>query len=46
MNVRHLMPSVSRRSLAIGSRMLAAGLQQPIHASGPDLSKFRRIEPQ
>ena len=26
--------------------MLAAGLQQPVHASGADLSKFRRIEPQ
>src|SRR5881394_459325 len=46
MNVRHLVPSVSRRLLAIGSLMLAAGLQQPVHASGVDLSKFRRIEPQ
>ena len=26
--------------------MLAAGLQQPVHASDVDLSKFRRIEPQ
>jgi hypothetical protein len=26
--------------------MLAAGLQQPVHAAGVDLSKFRRIEPQ
>jgi hypothetical protein len=46
MNIRHLVPSVSRRLLAIGSLMLAAGLQQPVHASGVDLSKFRRIEPQ
>ena len=45
MNVRHLVPSVSRRLLAMGSLMLAAGLQQPVHASGVDLSKFRRIEP-
>src|SRR6202162_2691035 len=46
MNVRHLVPSVSRRLLSMGSLMLAAGLQQPVHASGVDLSKFRRIEPQ
>ena len=46
MNVRHLVPSVSRRLLVMGSLMLAAGLQQPVHASGVDLSKFRRIEPQ
>jgi hypothetical protein len=46
MNVRHLVPSVSRRLLTMGSLMLAAGLQQPVHASGVDLSKFRRIEPQ
>jgi len=46
MNVRHLVPSVSRRLLAMGSLMLAAGLQQQVHASGVDLSKFRRIEPQ
>jgi hypothetical protein len=26
--------------------MSAAGLQQPVHGSGVDLSKFRRIEPQ
>ena len=45
MNIRHLLPSVSRGFLAIGSLMLAAGLQ-PLHASGVDLSKFRRIEPQ
>ena len=44
MNVRYLVPSVSRRLLSLGSLMLAAGLQQPVHAS--DLSKFRRIEPQ
>ena len=30
----------------MGSLMLAAGLQQPVHAAGVDLSKFRRIEPQ
>ena len=29
MNVRHLVPSVSRRLLSMGSLMLAAGLQQP-----------------
>ena len=46
MNVRHLVPSVSRRLLSMGSLMLAAGLLQPVHASGVDLSKFRRIEPQ
>ena len=46
MNVHHLVPSVSRRLLAMGSLLLAAGLQQPVHASGVDLSKFRRIEPQ
>ena len=46
MNVRHLVPSVSRWLLSMGSLMLAAGLQQPVHASGVDLSKFRRIEPQ
>src|SRR5258708_21946206 len=46
MNVRHLVPSVSRWLLSMVSLMLAAGLQQPVHASGVDLSKFRRIEPQ
>jgi hypothetical protein len=46
MNVRHLVPSVGRRLLAMGSLLLAAGLQQPVQASGIDLSKFRRIEPQ
>ena len=40
MNVRHLVPSVSRWLLSMGSLMLA------VHASGVDLSKFRRIEPQ
>ncbi len=44
MNVRHLVPSVSSWLLSIGFLMLAAGVQQPVHAS--DLSKFRRIEPQ
>src|SRR6202012_3755960 len=46
MNVRYLVPSVSRWLLSMGSLMLAAGLQQPVHASSVDLSKFRRIEPQ
>src|SRR5579864_8708244 len=47
MNVRHLVPSVSRRLLFMGSVVLAAGLQQPVHASDVDLSKFRvLIEPQ
>jgi hypothetical protein len=46
MNVRYLVPSVSRRLLSLGALMLAAGLQQPVHASSVDLSKFRRIEPQ
>src|SRR5262245_62991040 len=47
MNVRHLAPSVSRRLLSLGSLMLAAGLQQPVHASDVDLSKFRvLVEPQ
>ena len=45
MNLRHLVPSVSRRILVMGSLMLAASLQ-PVYASGVDLSKFRRIEPQ
>ena len=40
MNVRYLVPSVSRWVLSMGSLMLA------VHASGADLSKFRRIEPQ
>ena len=31
--------------LVAGSLMLLAGLQ-PVYAAGPDLSKFRRIEPQ
>ena len=45
MNVLHLVPSVSRQLLSM-SLMLAAGLQQPVHASDVDISKFRRIEPQ
>ena len=40
MNVRHLVPSVSRRLLSMASLMLA------VHASSADLSKFRRIDPQ
>jgi hypothetical protein len=46
MNVRYLVPSVSRRLLSLGALLLAAGLQQPVHAASVDLSKFRRIEPQ
>src|SRR4051812_40455191 len=46
MNVRHLVPSVSRLFLSMGSLMAAAGLLQPVDASGADPSKFRRIEPQ
>jgi len=46
MHVRHLVPSVSRRLLVLGSLLMAAGLQQPVHAAGADLSKFRRIAPQ
>jgi hypothetical protein len=46
MNISHLVPPVTRRLLAMGSLMLAAGLQQPVHASSVDLPKFRRIEPQ
>ncbi|MGH9241777.1 MAG: hypothetical protein ACRD3G_27335 [Vicinamibacterales bacterium] len=36
---------MNRRLLAVGSLMLAAGLQL-VHTSGVDLTKFRRIEPQ
>ena len=43
MNVRHLVPSVSRRLLSMGSLILAASLY---YASGEDLSKYKRIEPQ
>src|SRR5690349_2010681 len=47
MNVNHLVPSLSRRLLSMGSLVLAAFLQQPVHASDVDLSKFRvLIEPQ
>ena len=35
MNVRHLVPSVSRWLLSMGSLMLA------VHASGADFSKFK-----
>jgi hypothetical protein len=45
MNVRHLVPSVRRRLLCMGTLMLVAGLQL-VHASGVDFSKFRRIDPQ
>jgi hypothetical protein len=46
MNERHVVPSVGRWLLITGSLVLAAGLQPPVHASGVDISKFRRIEPQ
>ncbi len=46
MNVRHLVPSLSRCLLTLGSLILASSLQQAVHASGADLSMFRRIEPQ
>ena len=46
MNVRHLVPSVSRWVLSMGSLMLATGLQPTVHASSADLSKFRPIDPQ
>src|SRR6476660_5147809 len=37
MNVRHLVPCVSRWLLSMGSLMLAAGLTQPVQASGVGL---------
>src|SRR3989475_8685443 len=43
MNVRHFVPSVSRRLLSMGFLILAASLH---YASGEDLSKYKRIEPQ
>jgi hypothetical protein len=46
MNVRQFVPSLSRLFFFFGFLMLAAGLQQPVHGSGVDLSKFKRIEPQ
>ena len=45
MNIRHLVPPVTLRLLAMGSLLWAAGLQ-PVHAADVDMSKFRRIEPQ
>src|SRR5215510_9342632 len=39
MNVRHLVPSVSRRLLSMGSLILAASLHS---ASGQDFSKYKR----
>jgi hypothetical protein len=41
MNVRHLVPSVSRRLPLLGSLILAAGLQPLAHAADVDLTKFR-----
>jgi hypothetical protein len=46
MNVRRLVPFVSRRLVFTGSFLLMASLLQPGDASGADVSKFRRIEPQ
>jgi len=46
MKFRHLAQSSSRRALLMVSLMLTAGLQQPVQASGADVSKFRPIEPQ
>src|SRR6202051_1857474 len=43
MNVPHFVPSVSCRLLSMGSLILAASLN---YASGEDLSKYKRIEPQ
>jgi len=45
MDIRHFVPSLSRRLLVMAALILAAGLQ-PAYAAGIDLSKFRRIEPQ
>jgi hypothetical protein len=45
MNIRHLVPAVNLLLLAMGALILAVGVP-PVHASGVDLSKFRRIEPQ
>jgi hypothetical protein len=45
MNIRHLVPAVNLLLLAMGSLVLAIGVQ-PVQASGVDFSKFRRIEPQ
>ena len=41
MNIHHFVPSVRHWFLYMGSLMLVAG-----HASGADLTKFKRIEPQ
>ncbi len=46
MNVRQFVPFLSRRLLFTGFLLLVAGLQPPVHASGVDLSKFKRIDPQ
>lgn len=45
MNIRHFLPSMSRRLFSVGPLLLAVGLQ-PVHGADVDLSKFRRIEPQ
>ena len=46
MNIRNLVPSVSRCLLAVGFFVLAVGLRHPVGAADADFSKFRRIEPQ
>src|SRR5262245_65998260 len=43
MNLGYFVPSVSRRLLSMGSLILAASMH---YASGQDLSKYKRIEPQ
>ena len=46
MNIRPLPPSLNLCLLSIASLLLAASLQQPVHAAQADLSKFKPIEPQ
>ncbi len=46
MNIRRLVPSLSLRLLSMVSVLSVAGLQQPVHASDLEFSKFKRIEPQ
>ena len=41
MNVRHLVPSVSRPLPLLGSLILAAGLQPLVRAQDIDFSKFK-----
>ncbi len=46
MNVRHIVQSVNHRLLSTGFLLLTASLLLLVDATGADLSKFRRIEPQ